>query len=211
MNPFPVLRWVWLAFVAVWATTYAIYWSPVDFLYLCNVAVILTCAGLWLGNSLLVSSQAVATMVIGPLWLLDVGWGVLTHGQHLIGGTEYMWDATRPLWVRLLSFDHLAVPLASWWGIRKLGYDQRAWRLQAGIGAVVLLLSRMVEPWKNMNFVQKELVTFHTWGPAPVHLLVLWSVLVLIVYWPVHALLSRVMPPRLTGARGDGRIAARVG
>jgi len=197
-RPLPVLRWVWLAFVVVWAPTYVIYWSPVDFLYLCNLAVILTLAGLWLGNSLLVSSQAVATMVIGPLWFLDVCWGAITHGRLLIGGTEYMWDATRPLWVRLLSFDHLAVPLATWWAMRKLGYDGRAWGLQAGIAAAVLLLSRIVEPWKNMNFAQKELVTFHTWGPAPVHLLVIWSVLVLVVYWPVHAALRHAMPPRPT-------------
>jgi hypothetical protein len=195
-NPFPVLRWVWLAFVLVWAPTYAIYWSPVDFLYLCNLAVILTCAGLWLGNSLLVSSQAVSTMVIGTLWVVDVGWGVATGGRLLIGGTEYMWDATRPLWVRLLSFDHLAVPMAAWWATRKLGYDRRAWGFQTGLAAVVLVLSRMVAPEKNVNFAQKELVTFHTWGPAPVHLLVLCSVLALIVYWPVHAVMSRVMPPK---------------
>jgi len=195
-SPFPVLRWVWLAFVVVWAPTYLIYWSPVDFLYLCNLAVILTLAGLWLGNSLLMSSQAVATMVIGPLWVMDVVWGVVTSGRHLLGGTEYMWDVTRPLWVRLLSFDHVAVPLATWWAIRKLGYDRRAWGLQAGIAAAVLLLSRIVAPWKNMNFAQKELVTFHTWGPAPVHLLVIWSVLVLVVYWPVHAVLRHTMPPR---------------
>ncbi len=195
-KPLGVVRWVWLAFVAVWAPTYVIYWSPVDFLYLCNVGVILTLVGLWQRSSLLLSSQAVGTVVIGPLWLLDVSWGVVTHGRLLIGGTEYMWDATRPLWVRLLSFDHVAVPLATCWAVRKLGYDRKAWGLQAGIAAVVLLLSRIVEPSKNINFAQKELVTFHTWGPAPVHLLVIWSVVVLVVYWPAHAVLSRVMPPR---------------
>ena len=199
-NPFPVVRWVWLAFVLVWVPTYVLYWSPTDFLYLCNVAVILTCAGLWLNNRLLVSSQAVATMVIGSLWLLDVVWGVATGGRHLIGGTEYMWDATRPLWVRLLSFDHVAVPLATWWAIRKLGYERRAWAFQSVLSAAILALSRIVEPWKNINFAQKELVTNRTWGPAPVHLLVLWSVLVLVVYWPAHAVLSRVMRARPTGA-----------
>jgi len=193
-KPFPVLRWVWLAFMVVWVPTYVIYWSPVDFLYLCNLAVILTGAGLWFRNSLLVSSQAVATMVIGPLWVLDVAWGVITRGQHLIGGTEYMWDATRPLWVRLLSFDHLAVPLATWWAIRKLGYDRRAWGVQSGFAAAVLVISRIIAPDKNMNFAHKELVTNHTWGPAPVHLLVLWGVLVLAVYWPAHAALGRAMP-----------------
>jgi len=191
-NPFPVLRWVWLAFFAVWAPTYWIYWSPGDFLYLCNLAVILTLAGLWLPNRLLLSSQAVATAVIGTLWALDVAWGAATHGRLLIGGTEYMWDANYPLWLRLLSFDHLAVPLATLWAVRKIGYDRRAWAFQSGLAALVLVASRVVAPQLNLNFAQKELVTYHTWGPAPVHLLVIWSVLVLVVYWPVHAVLCRV-------------------
>jgi len=190
-NPFPVLRWVWLAFVVVWAPTYVIYWSAADFLYLCNLAVILTCAGLWLGNRLLLSSQAVATIVIGPLWVFDVVWGLVTHGRQLIGGTEYMWDVSRPLWVRMLSFDHLAVPLLTLWGVRKMGYDRRAWGFQAAFAGVALMASRIVDPAKNMNFAVKELVTYHTWGPMPVHLLVVWSVLVLVVYWPVHRLLCR--------------------
>ena len=195
-RPFPNARWAGLAVLAVWGWAYARYWGAPDFLYLCNVAMVLTCAGLWFGNSLLVSSQAVATVVIGTLWGIDVGWTALSHGHFLIGGTEYMWDATRPMWVRLLSFDHVAVPLATWWAIRKLGYDRRAWGFQAGIAAGAMLLSRFVEPWKNINYAQKELVTFHTWGPAPVHLLVIWGALVLMVYWPVHAVLCRVLPQR---------------
>jgi hypothetical protein len=158
--------------------------------------VVLTCAGLWLGSGLLVSSQAVSTLVIGSLWGIDVAWSALTHRAALIGGTEYMWDARYPLWVRLLSFDHLVVPAVALWAIRKVGYDRRAWAFQSGVAAVVLVLSRWVAPERNLNFAQKELVTYHSWGPAPTHLLFLWSVLVLIVYWPVHAVLCRVMPPK---------------
>lgn len=194
-NPFPVLRWVWLVFFALWFPAYVVYWSAANLLYLCNLAVVLTCAGLWMGNRLLLSSQAVSTVVIGTLWALDVAWGTATHGRLLIGGAEYMWNASYPLWLRLLSFDHVAVPAATLWAIRKVGYDRRAWGFQSGLAAVVLVASRFVAPELNLNFAQKELVTFHTWGPAPVHLLVLWSALVLMVYWPVHAVLCRAMPP----------------
>jgi len=197
-NPFPVLRWVWLAFFAVWAPTYWIYWKPTDFLYLCNLAVILTCAGLWLPSRLLLSSQAVGMAVIGTLWTLDVACGAAMHGHLLIGGTEYMWDANYPLWLRLLSFDHLAVPLATLWAVRKVGYDRRAWIFQSGLAALVLVASRFVAPGLDLNFAHRELLTYHTWGPPPVHLLVIWSVLVLVVYWPVHAVLCR-----MTRAGGD--------
>ncbi len=195
-RPFPVARWIALAALAVWVPAYAHYWGPQDFLYICNVAVVLTCAGLWFGNSLLLSSQAVSTVVIGTLWGIDVIWSAATHGHFLIGGTEYMWDASRPLWVRLLSFDHLVVPATALWAIRKVGYDRRAWGFQSGVAAAVLVASRWVAPGENLNFAQKELVTYHSWGPAPTHLLVLWSVLVLIVYWPVHAVLGRIMPAK---------------
>ena len=195
-RPFAAARWIGLAFLAVWGSTYTIYWGAQDFLYICNVAVVLTCAGLWFGNSLLLSSQAVSTLVIGTLWGLDVAWSALTHGHALIGGTEYMWDASRPLWVRLLSFDHLAVPATALWAIRKVGYDRRAWAFQSGVAAVVLVLSRWVAPERNLNFAQKELVTYRSWGPAPTHLLLLWCVLVLLSYWPVHAVLCRVMPSK---------------
>jgi hypothetical protein len=195
-RPFPILRWVGVCFLAAWAPSYVVYWGSTDLLFLCNVAVVLTCAGLWFGNSLLLSSQAVATMVIGTLWGVDVAWMALTHGQPLIGGTEYMWDGRYPLWLRMLSFDHLAAPVLTLWGVGKVGYDRRAWAFQSGVAAVVLVVSRIAAPERNLNFTQKELVTFHAWGPPPVHLLFVWSVLVLVVYWPVHAVLMRVMPAR---------------
>jgi hypothetical protein len=195
-RPFPIARWIGLAFLGVWGPAYAHYWGAQNFLYICDVAVVLTCAGLWLGNSLLLSSQAVSTLVIGTLWALDVAWSTLTHGHALIGGTEYMWDARYPLWVRMLSFYHLAVPATALWAIRKVGYDRRAWAFQSGVAAVVLVLSRWVAPERNLNFAQKELVTCRSWGPAPTHLLFVWGVLVLILYWPVHAVLCRVMPSK---------------
>ena len=195
-RPFPIARWIALAALAVWVPAYTHYWGAQDFLYICNVGVVLTCAGLWFGNSLLLSSQAVSTVVIGTLWGIDVAWSAVTHGHALIGGTEYMWDASRPLWVRLLSFDHLVVPATALWAIRKVGYDRRAWAFQSGVAAVVLVLSRWVAPERNLNFAQKELVTYHSWGPAPTHLLFLWSVLVLVVYWPVQAVLIRIMPAK---------------
>ena len=190
-----------LLYLAVWAPAYALQWGWPDFLYLCNVAVVLTCAGLWFGNSLLVSSQAVGTALIGLLWGLNLVWAAFTHGRGLTGGTEYMWDPRFPLWVRLLSFDHVAVPAVAVWAARRVGYDRRAWTFQSALAAVVLILSRFVAPERNLNFAQKELVSYHSWGPAPVHLVFIWTVLVLLVYWPVHASLGRILPPyRVAGA-----------
>jgi len=152
-HPFPIARWIALAILGVWAWAYLRYWGAPDLLYLCNVAVVLTCAGLWFGNRLLLSSQAVATVVIGTLWGIDLAWSVATHGRPLIGGTEYMWDASRPLWVRLLSFDHLAAPATALWAIRRVGYDRRAWAFQSGVAAVVLTGTTMPAILTEISFV----------------------------------------------------------
>jgi hypothetical protein len=204
-HPFRVLRWIALAYVVVWVPVYAVYWDWQHFLYLCNVAVVLTAVGLWFADPLLLSSQAVGSLVIGTIWGLDLAWGAMNHGSGLTGGTEYMWDAASPLWVRMFSFDHLAVPVAALWGVWKIGYDRRAWIFQSGVAAVVLVAGRIIAPGHNLNFVEKELVTSHTWGPAPVHVAFIWTVLVFLVYWPVHAMLARLAPQR----RGETRVAAR--
>ena len=59
-NPcaFRRLRWAAAAWLAVWVPAYASFWGPRNFLLLCDVAVILTCAGLWLGSPLLLSSRS---------------------------------------------------------------------------------------------------------------------------------------------------------
>src|SRR5713101_1680674 len=73
-SPFPVLRWVALAWMIVWLPAYARVWGWANLLHLCDLAVILACAGFWWGSPLLISSQAVSLLVPGVLWCLDAGW-----------------------------------------------------------------------------------------------------------------------------------------
>ncbi|MEO7975220.1 MAG: hypothetical protein ABIU84_16690, partial [Thermoanaerobaculia bacterium] len=68
---FPRLRWLGLAWLAVYLPTYAISYGFTNFLFLCNLGVILTAAALFLENRLVLSSQAVAAPVIGLAWALD--------------------------------------------------------------------------------------------------------------------------------------------
>ena len=107
---FPRLRWVAAAFLVVYVPAYALAYGFANFLFLCNLAVLLAGAGLWTCSRLLVSSQAVAIVLVGTAWTLDLGSRILT-GRHLIGGTEYMWDPQWPLFTRLLSLYHVALPL----------------------------------------------------------------------------------------------------
>ncbi len=199
-TPFPVLRWAALLWMAVWLPAYVHVWGWANLLRLCDIAVILGCAGFWWGNSLLVSSQELSSLLPSGLWCLDAGWR-LAAGHHLVGGTEYMWDAHYPLWVRLLSLFHIALPLALLWAIRKVGYDRRALAFQAGIAAVMLVVSRFVHPELNLNYAYGDPLWHREWGPAPVHLKLILIGMILLLYWPAHLLLKWAFPASRSGGK----------
>jgi hypothetical protein len=190
-HTFPVLRWFSFVWMIVWLPAYFRVWGWANLLHLCDVAVILTLAGIWLANPLLLSSQAVSSLAAGFFWILDVGWR-LTTGRFLLGGTDYMWDARYPLWVRLLSTFHVALPLVLLWTLRKVGYDRRAFGLQSAIAIVLLIVSRFLSAGLNMNYAYRDPVFYRAWGPAPAHLAMIFIPLVALIYWPTHLLLSWV-------------------
>ena len=86
-TPFPKLRWIALLWLGVWIPLYWYYWGGETFLQLCDMALVLGCVGIFSGNALLISTQAVATPVIGMAWGLDVAWQFFL-GRHLLRGTE---------------------------------------------------------------------------------------------------------------------------
>jgi hypothetical protein len=186
---FPVLRWFSLAWMLVWLPAYFRVWGWPNLLHLCDVCVILSFIGIWWVNSLLLSSQAVAALAAGVLWAIDVSWR-LTTGRYLVGGTDYMWDARYPLWVRLLSTFHVGLPVVLLWTLRKVGYDRRAFALQAAIAAVLLIASRFLPADLNMNYAYRDPLWHRSFGPPQVHLAAIFIPLVAIIYWPTHFLLS---------------------
>ncbi len=193
------LRWTSLLWLALWFPVYWIYWRPSTFVHLCDVAVILTCIGLWSCNSLLLSSQAVSSPLVDLVWCFDVGWAAL-WAKHPIGGTEYMWDATRPYWVRMFSLFHLIWPFLLLWAIFRVGYDRRGWILQSGIAAIVLAVSRLLPRDLNFNYAFTDPFFRRAWGPPPVHLAITLAVLIGAVYLPTHWVLAKCFT-QLDGAK----------
>lgn len=193
-TPFPRLRWFGLLFLLVWIPGYASVYGWANFLHLCDIGVFLTVLGLWRWQALLLSSQAVGTLVANLFWAIDAG-ARLTAGVHPLGGTEYMWDSSFPLAVRLLSLFHLGVPLLQIACLRRCGYDRRGFLLQAGILALALAAARLLTvPPENINFVYNAPLVGRPLGPAPVHLAAIYAVIVLAMMLPVHLLLGRLLP-----------------
>ncbi len=188
------LRWTALLWLCVWFPAYWHTWGAANFLHLCDVAVVLTCIGLWSNSSLLLSSQAVSSLLIDTAWASDAAWRLFT-GRHLIGGTEYLFDADFPLWVRLLSLFHVVMPFLLLWALHRIGYDRRGWTVQCLIALPVIVLSRFASaPQTNINFVFSDPFFHRALGPAPLHLSAVLLFLMFAVYLPTHLLLKWLFP-----------------
>jgi hypothetical protein len=201
------MRWVAVAWLLVWGASYARVWGWTNFLHLCDLAVVLTCLGIWRGSSLLISTQAVSSIVPALFWDVDFAWR-LVAGRHLFGGTEYMWDTRFPLGVRLLSLFHVIWPVLLIWALARVRYDKRALLSQSSFALVVLVVSRCAWPEANLNFAWRDPFLHRALGPVWLHLLITTGVLVIVVYWPSHWLLGRLFPaadscPGKTASRGS--------
>lgn len=189
---YPRLRWCALIWLAIYVPIYASTYGGWHFLMLCNLGVLLTCAGLLTGRQWLLSTQAVAAPSIALLWIADAGARLMT-GIHLHGGTAYLWDSQLPLSVRVLSLYHMAWPALLGWCLHRHGYDRRAFRLQASLAAIVFAIGLWLAPVaENLNYV-------HQWPGAARPYAQPWlqaglslAMLVLGLYWPTHLVLKRL-------------------
>ena len=185
------LRWAALVWLAIWVAVYWRAWGAWNFLHLCDIAVILTLIGLWSNSRLLISSQAVSSLLADAAWALDAGWRYFL-GRHLLGGTEYLFDPRHPLWLRLLSLYHLLIPPLLLWALHRTGYDRRGWGLQSAIALPVLIASRFASPRDNINFAFTDPFFHRAWAPAPAYLAVIFLLTVFAAYLPTHLVLKRL-------------------
>ena len=190
---FPRLRWVAAAFLAVYLPSYAIAYGLANFLFLCNLSVILGAIGIWNCSRLLISSQAVAILLVGAAWTLDVA-GRVAIGRHLIGGTEYMWDPQWPLFARLLSAYHVALPITLVLALRRVGYDPRGYWLQSAIAVLLVSAGRLFGPAANINNAFVDPILKRSWGGPLTHLAVVAGFLVVVAYPVSHLILLRLAP-----------------
>jgi hypothetical protein len=200
--PAPV-RWASLLWIAVWFPAYLHAWGAQNFLHVCDIAVVLTCAGLWWSSPLLLSSQAVSSIAADLLWDLDAGWRLFS-GHNLFGGTEYMWDTHYAPWIRLLSLFHVVWPILLLWSLKQAGYDHRGFALQSAIAAAAMIAGRFANPAENINYAFRDPLAHRAWGSAPTHVLLMWLGLVILIYLPTHLVLAKLFSsptPRKTPLR----------
>jgi hypothetical protein len=196
--------WLKLAFTLYLVILVPIYWrhyGPVNFLWFCDVALVVTLIALWLESSLLASMQAVAITLPQLLWVLDFVVRAVSGG-HIIDLTEYMFDPQRPLYLRALSTFHGWLPFLLLWMVWRLGYDRRAWIAQTLFAWVVLWLSYFFvkDPTDssgagNVNKIGGPSdAELQTWMDPRLWVVVLMMIYPVVIYLPTHWLLSRLFP-----------------
>lgn len=202
MNRVPLwLKLLVTAWMLAWVPAYWIMNGPVNFLWFCDLANFILLAAVWLESPLLFSSQAVSVLLIQIVWTLDFT-GALLTGRHLVGGTEYMFDATLPLWLRLLSLFHVVVPVLLLWAIHRLGYDPRGWKLQTAVAWVVLPVTFfLTDPALNLNWLWKPFGIEQTLMPPWAYLLLCMAAYPLVLYLPTHWALWRWSSSLRAGGR----------
>ena len=200
------LKLAYTAFVCVLIPYYWVNYTPWNFLYFCDIALLVTLAGLWMESAFLVSTQAVAIVLAQMIWVADFA----TSG-HITGMTGYMFNSAIPLFVRGLSLFHGWLPFLLLFLLARLGYDRRAVGVQSAVAIAVLLVCYFIAPGAgvlvhnpnaavNINYVfgfddrhPQRLMTPEAW----VSLLIAFNLVCL--YLPTHAALRRMFAP----ARGN--------
>ena len=191
----PPLRIAALVWLLIWVPVYWRTWGASNFLQLCDIAVILTCAGLLTNSRLLLSSQAVVSPLVDLAWMVDAA-SQLFFRHRLTGGTDYLFASQYPLPVRLLSLFHVVLPFLLIWLLYRVGYDSRGLILQAAVTVVAFSASRFTPPAKNMNFAFSDPFFHRQWGPPPLHVAVSVLFMILVVYLPTHIFLRKFFPLR---------------
>jgi hypothetical protein len=197
--------WVKLAYTAFMAVLVPVYWAnygPTNFLYFCDVALLITLVAVWVESPLLVSMCAVGILGSQTLWVVDFVLNIF--GIKLTGLTDYMFMADHSLFLRGLSLFHGWLPFFLLYLVWRLGYDRRglpAWTVVAwGLILVSFFFMPPPRPDSGLEPVNIDYVYGFSdseaqhWMPAGAWLVGLMVLMPLILFIPTHSLLRRFMP-----------------
>jgi hypothetical protein len=194
------LKIFWTAWVLAWIPVYWGQYGLQNFLYFCDLGNILIAVGLWLESPLIFSWQATGLLLFQTLYTVDLI-GAILSGRHVIGGTEYMFDAHVPLFIRLLSLFHVVMPPLLLWAIWRLGYDKRGWKYQTVLTWIVVPINYFWRSQFDVNWARGPFFREQHVVPGPVYVMAYLVVVPLAVYWPTHLLLNWLRNPQAHRSR----------
>ncbi|RYZ99640.1 MAG: hypothetical protein EOP11_19225 [Proteobacteria bacterium] len=199
------LKLAYSAFMAVMIPVYWYFYGPTNFLYFCDIALILTLIGIWRESALLISMCAVGIILPQMLWVADF-LGVMI-GHPITGMTSYMFNGASSLFLRGLSLFHGWLPFLLLYLVKKLGYDQRGFKAWSLTAWALILVAFFFLPGPRPDAGLTPVNVNYVWGlsdeapqswmPAYAWLAVMLIGLPLVFFWPTHLALKRMFsPPR---------------
>lgn len=179
-------------YLAVLVPAYWVQWGPGNFLWFSDLALIGMAPALWYEQRRLTSMIALSIILPEVPW--NVGYFTrLVTGRELFGLSHYMFDKSKPRWLRALSLFHVWLPGLAVWSVARLGYDRRALLSQIFAGEAVLLASyALTSPQENVNWVYGPGDKPQTKIPRKLYLCAVMVFFPLCVWWPTHWMLRRI-------------------
>jgi hypothetical protein len=200
------VRVAFTLFVAVLVPYYWSFYGPANFLWVCDLALLLTVTAVWLDSRYLASMQLVAVLLPCLIWLTDFTLRLLT-GHFLTSWTHYMFRDDIPLVIRALSLYHGWFPFFLVWLVWRLGYDGRAWIAQTLLTWLVLpICFFFTDPVRGINGVFGPVDTSgqhrQSWLSPGWWLILMMIVYPALVFFPTHLVLRWFFSKRLATHRG---------
>jgi len=205
------LKLLYTLFLCVLVPYYWLTYGPLNFLWFCDVALLVTLAAFWLESGFLASMQLIAIGLPQMLWVADF-LARLLAGASIIGLADYMFDERIPLFVRGLSSFHGWLPFLLLWMVWRLGYDRRAWLAQVALAWVLLPVCYLFTPPPpppadnpnaavNINWVfgpgKNEP---QQWMPGWCYFALEMAFFPLCIYLPSHLMARKWLPQTAQGA-----------
>jgi hypothetical protein len=140
-------------FVVILIPVYWKKWGPPNFLWFSDIALFAMLAAVWLESSLLSSMMGIAVLIPEISWNVSY-FGRLVTGKKIFSLSDYMFDNSRPVYLRALSLFHVILPVLILWMIHKLGFQEKAILYQILLGWSVLIFTYFfTDPAENINWV----------------------------------------------------------
>jgi hypothetical protein len=189
--------WIKLSYTAFAAVTVAVYVKKYplwNFLWFSDIALIATVPALWLESSLLASMMLVGVLLPEAAWNAAFFLRLLT-GIRIFGLTDYMFDPSKPRYLRAISLFHVFLPPLLVWMAVRLGYDPRALAAQTALAWVVLPLTYWLADPKveNVNWVFGWTSRQQTSMPPLAYLGLMMIAFPVLIFLPTHVLLLRLL------------------
>ena len=190
------------AFMAVLVPVYWANYGPTNFLYFCDVALFLTLVAVWTESALAASMAAVGIVLPQLIWVADFAAGLF--GVKLLGMTAYMFDERRSLFLRGLSLFHGWLPFLLLFLVKRLGYEKKAFPAWWALAWTLVLFCYAFMPGPTPNAGAEPVNINYVWGMSDnvaqtwVHPYVwlggMMVLMPLVLFLPIHLLLSRLAP-----------------